>query len=233
MLIERLMKIALLGSEWVLYLLIALSVLSIATMCERFYYLAKRRANLPELRRQLLVHLSEDDLDGARATLTEHKSLEARVVRQALLWVEGGGEAMTDAMESELLMVRKELERGLNFLGTLGNNAPFVGLFGTVLGVILAFHALGDAGKNASQMDHVMASISEALVATGVGLFVALPAVVAYNVIQKRIQDVESDAQSLTKLLTAYVKTRGARTPQSEGELLDSLDKPQLSVSAA
>jgi biopolymer transport protein ExbB/biopolymer transport protein TolQ len=118
---------------------------------------------------------------------------------------------MSDAVDSELSRLKKELERGLNFLGTLGNNAPFVGLFGTVLGVIMAFSALGKNGQNNSAMGGVMSAIAEALVATGVGLFVALPAVVAYNAIQKRIGEVEADAQSLTKLVSAYLKAgRGA-----------------------
>jgi len=76
-----------------------------------------------------------------------------------------------------------------------------------VLGVIISFHALGDAGQNTQAMGGVMSGISEALVATGVGLFVALPAVVAYNAIQKRIGEVESQSLSLTKLITAYVRT--------------------------
>ncbi|HET9958165.1 MAG TPA: MotA/TolQ/ExbB proton channel family protein [Polyangiaceae bacterium] len=209
MLIERLMKVALLGSAWVLYLLIGLSVLSFSVMLERWWFLRKRRDDLVTLRRRVVERLVEQDWAGADDVLGKSQSLEARVVRKALNFRGGGSHAMTDGMESELLLVRKELERGLTLLGTLGNNAPFVGLFGTVLGVIIAFHALGAAGKNTSQMGGVMAGIAEALVATGVGLFVALPAVVAYNVIQKRIADIESDAQSLTKLLTAYVKTQG------------------------
>ena len=80
---------------------------------------------------------------------------------------------MADAVDSELSRIKKELERGTNLLGTLGNNAPFIGLFGTVLGVIIAFSALGEAGQNSSQMGGVMKGIAEALVATGVGLFVA------------------------------------------------------------
>jgi len=211
MLIERLMKVALLGSAWVLYLLLGLSVLSFSAMFERWWFLRKRREDLPVLRSKLVSLLGENDWDGADALLAKSPSLEARVVRQALSFRDGGNEAMTDAMESELLLVKKELERGLTLLGTLGNNAPFVGLFGTVLGVIIAFQALGAAGKNTSQMGGVMAGIAEALVATGVGLAVALPAVVAYNLIQKRIADIESDAQSLTKLLTAYLKAQSQR----------------------
>lgn len=212
MLIERLMKVALLGSEWVLYLLLALSAVSFATMVERWIFLYRRRD--PDLRSRVIERLNADDLPGAEATLKSSRSFQARVVGQALNWVEGGPEAMSDAMESELLLVRKQLERGVTLLGTLGNNAPFVGLLGTVLGVIIAFRALGQSGGNASQMGGVMAGISEALVATGVGLFVALPAVVAYNAIQKKIGDIEADAQSLTKLLTAYVKTRSTTEPR-------------------
>ena len=73
----------------------------------------------------------------------------------------------------------RRLERRLAFLGTLGNNAPFIGLFGTVLGVVHAFAALG--GASGPGADEVMSAIAGALVATAVGLFVAIPAVAAYN----------------------------------------------------
>ena len=210
MLIERLMKVALLGSEWVLYLMLFLSVFSFSTMFERWLFFRRRTDDLVKLRKDLAGALSNDDVEAAEKLLEKSPSLEARVAREGLRWRLGGPEAMTDAVDSELSRLRPELERGTNFLGTLGNNAPFVGLFGTVLGVIIAFHALGQAGQNTSQMGGVMAGISEALVATGVGLFVALPAVVAYNLIQKRIGEIESNSQGLTKLLTAYVKAQKA-----------------------
>ncbi len=206
MLIERLLKVALLGSEWILYLLLGLSVFSIATMVERWRYFARYTGDGEKLRSKLSKLLDEDNLDGAGKLLEASRSVEARVAREALRWAPSGPESMADAVDSELARLKKELERGLNFLGTLGSNAPFIGLFGTVLGVIMAFSALGKSGQNTSAMGGVMAAIAEALVATGVGLFVALPAVVAYNAIQKRIGEVEADAQSLTKLISAYLK---------------------------
>lgn len=223
MLIERLMKVALLGSEWVLYLLLALSVVSFATMFERWLYFRRRRDDLTVVRRKLSERLEAGDVDGSAAVLEASPAIEAKIAREALRWISGGPDAMGDAVESELSQIKKELERGTNLLGTLGNNAPFVGLFGTVLGVIIAFHALGTAGQNTSQMGGVMAGIAEALVATGVGLFVALPAVVAYNVIQKRIGEIEADASSLTKLITAHVKANpslaaAARVSQPDGD---------------
>lgn len=206
MLIERLMKLALLGSEWVLYLLLVLSVVSLSTMVERWIFFARRGGSSEKLRQALVTKLDRADVAGAEQVLAAHESVQSRIARVALRWLSGGPDALADAVEAELARVRAELERGTNLLGTLGNNAPFVGLFGTVLGVIIAFHALGDSGGNAGAMGGVMAGIAEALVATGVGLFVALPAVVAYNLIQKKIGEVEADSAVLVKLISAYAK---------------------------
>lgn len=210
MLIERLLKVALLGSEWVLYLLLALSVVSFSTMFERWIFFRRHTDDLEKLRKELHDRLQAEDRAGAEKLLDTSKSFEARVAREALRWASAGPDAIADVVESELARVKKEVERGLNLLGTLGNNAPFVGLLGTVLGVIIAFNHLGAAGQNSGAMGSVMAGIAEALVATGVGLFVALPAVVAYNVVQKRIGDIETDAVALTKLLTAHLKANPA-----------------------
>jgi biopolymer transport protein ExbB/biopolymer transport protein TolQ len=210
MLIERLLKVALLGSSWVLYFLLALSVVSFATMFERWLFFRRHSDDLEKLRKELHEKLQAEDRTGAEKLLDGSNSFEARVAREALRWASAGPDAIADVVESELARVKKEVERGLNLLGTLGNNAPFIGLFGTVVGVIIAFNQLGSAGQNQGAMGSVMAGISEALVATGVGLFVALPAVVAYNLVQKRIADIETDAVALTKLLTAHLKANPA-----------------------
>lgn len=212
MIVDRLMRVALVGSTWVLYLLFALSIVSFSVMLDRFLFFRRRRDDIDALRKKLKKKLHSGDFDGAESALAASRSIEAEVVKSALAWRSGGPEAVADAIESETARVRKDLERGVNLLGTLGNNAPFVGLFGTVLGVIEAFHQLADQSNKAA-MGNVMAGISEALVATGVGLFVALPAVVAYNVVQKKIGDVESAAAGLGKLITAALKA----TPAVEG----------------
>lgn len=205
--VDNLLKVALLGSAWVLYLLIALSIVSIAAMVERFMYF--RRQDDPELREKLNRALLADDLPGAERTLRESGGIVGEVLVSALRFKGGGAEAVSDAVDSELGRVRPELERGLNLLGTIGNNAPFIGLFGTVIGVIQAFSQLGAAGANkGAAMGNVMSGIAEALVATGVGIFVAIPAVIAYNLLQKRIGEAESRIAALSKLLSAYLKTK-------------------------
>jgi biopolymer transport protein ExbB/biopolymer transport protein TolQ len=217
MIVDRLLRVALAGSTWVLWLLLALSVLSFAAMLERWLFFRRHRDDAGALRARLGKNLAVGDLDGAAETLGKSPSIEARVVLAALAWKRGGPKAVSDAVESELAAAKKELERGTNLLGTLGNNAPFVGLFGTVLGVIEAFHQLS-GGPAKAAMGNVMSGIAEALVATGVGLFVALPAVVAYNIAQKRIGEIETDALSLAKLVTAALHTPEAASTTTSGE---------------
>ena len=101
------------------------------------------------------------------------------------------------------------LERWLAYFGTLGNNAPFIGLFGTVIGVIAAFEALGQHGAAQVASQLVMASIAEALVATAVGILVALPAVVAFNYFQRRVASLLTGTEVLSNLVLAYL----AQTP--------------------
>lgn len=205
MLIEKLLKVALLGSSWVMYLMLVLSVVSIGTMIERWWFFNKRRGDLAELTEKVLACLEQGNDGEARELLRASKTLEAAIIEPALRFIPGGPEAVTDAVESELVSMRQEMERGTTMLGTLGNNAPFIGLFGTVIGVIIAFQNLATNQGNAA-MGSVMAGIAEALVATAVGLFVAIPAVVAFNVIQKRTGEVESNVTAVTKQITAILK---------------------------
>jgi biopolymer transport protein ExbB/TolQ len=204
-LIERLGRVALFGSAWVLYLMLLLSILSIAVMIERIVFFAKHGGDADRLGDKLIERLHADDRAGAEKILKDSSLVEAAVVRRALPWMDGGPASFAEALEAEMGRKRKELERGMTFLGTLGNNAPFIGLFGTVLGVIQSFHQLG-AGQSKEAMGNVMSGISEALIATGVGLVVAIPAVVAFNVAQKRIGEIESNVASIGKQLLALLK---------------------------
>jgi biopolymer transport protein ExbB/TolQ len=203
--IKTLLKLALLGAQWVMWLLIGLSVLSISAMVERWVFFRAAEKDVDELEEKLSDLVERGDLEGARKFLEERKTIEASVLARAIRWASGGAESLADAIDSEMTKKRKELERGLNLLGTLGNNAPFVGLMGTVIGVIQAFNQLG-AGQDKAAMANVMAGIAEALVATGIGLFVAIPAVVAYNVFQKRVTDVEDNVSAVGKSLGALLR---------------------------
>jgi biopolymer transport protein ExbB/TolQ len=188
-----------------MYALLFLSVISIGACIERWWFFRKSSGDGDSLGDKLCDLLEKGNSLGAQKLLDSNTSIEAQVVRRGIRWVDGGPEALADSIESEMMKKRKELERGMNFLGTLGNNAPFIGLFGTVIGVIEAFHQLG-AGQDKAAMGNVMNGIAEALVATGVGLFVAIPAVIAFNVFQKRVASVEDNVAAISKQLTALLK---------------------------
>ena len=132
-------------------------------------------------------------------------------------------------MSGARALQRVKLERRLAYLGTLGNNAPFVGLFGTVIGVVEAFEVLGrqDAVMAASEAaqgmapQEVMAAIAEALVATAVGLFVAIPAVAMYNIFQRRLKSILANTDALGSVLLAHLVASDVKRPlgqPSDGE---------------
>jgi biopolymer transport protein ExbB/TolQ len=236
MLITSLEKFALMGATWVLYVLVAMSMLSIGIMVERWFYFRARAGSTDALADGLLNALKRGDRRAAEELLKNDRSLEAEVLLPVLAWLDGGPDSVSEALESSLIRKRADLERGLTWLGTLGNNAPFLGLFGTVIGIIQAFHMLGSsgAGGNQAAMGNVIVAISEALIATGVGLVVALPAVVGYNLTQKRVSTVENNVQQVGKQLLALLKADdklirefralAEEPPASEAELANALD---------
>jgi biopolymer transport protein ExbB/TolQ len=206
--VKYLLKIAMLGSDWVMYLLLLLSVASIAVMVERWLYFRKYGKGGEELGDALCDLLERGDRAAAEGLLARHAAIEAAILLPALRWSAGGPEALEAAIDGEMQKRKREIESGMTLLSTLGSNAPFVGLMGTVIGVIVAFADLAE-GSSKVQMDKVMGGIAEALVATAVGLFVAIPAVVAYNVFQKMIGDVEDNLSSINKRLCALLATVG------------------------
>lgn len=208
------------GAAWVMWLLVLLSVISVAIMLERGWFYFSLRDDLAKLASQLRDFLRKGDLDGARKRLQASPSAEAAVVMAGLNEADRGAKSAEEAMEGAAALQRIKLERRLAFLGTLGNNAPFIGLFGTVIGVVQAFEALGksdatNASAAAMAPQMVMAAIAEALVATAVGLAVAIPAVVMYNWFSRHAKSILANTEALTRVLMAHLSAieAGAAAP--------------------
>ncbi len=208
--------VATIVSRIVFYVLSGLSVLSIGAILERWWWFRKRRADLAALGKDLETSLRNGQLEEARARLQKDRSVEAAILRESLAWYPAGADSFQEMLAKSIRDQRKGTEQGLLFLGTLGNNAPFIGLFGTVVGIVNAFKGLGSANANA--MGNVMSSIAEALAATAVGILVALPAVIAYNVFQKKSSDVEENALGLGNLVLAVMHARNVGSVPSLGE---------------
>ncbi len=211
------------GAAWVLWLLFALSAASLAVALERAWVFRRTRGDVaalvPELRRLL-----RRDPAAASKLLSGTACVEARVVAAGLDEAERGPKAAEAAMAAALGLERKRLERRLLFLGTVGNNAPFVGLLGTVIGVVGAFQELGTpqalstavTGSSALAPERVMSTIAEALVATAVGLVVAIPAVAIFNYFQARVTAALTDAETLGHVLLAHLQGRSDQAAERE-----------------
>jgi biopolymer transport protein ExbB len=224
--IERLTRLMIdSGAGWVLVVLIALSVLCVAIAIERLLAFRRSQTSLDTLVPQFRKLLRAEDLSGAARVLDDSGSVAGRVVAAGLAEVKLGAAAAEEAMAAALGLERKRLEKRLIFLGTVGNNAPFVGLLGTVIGVIGAFDALGKpnvaangiAAASALAPERVMGSIAEALVATALGLVVAIPAVAVFNYFQTRVAQVLADAETLGHVMLVQLRAAPERTSSSRG----------------
>lgn len=202
---ELLLKFMLkMGAEWVFWLLIVLSLVSVAIMVERLVILRFTRSDLERLQEILGRLVGGAPPEHVVGELQDLPGVEASVVRQGMERWEAGSDAVEEVVIGLMGLERQKLERGVAFLGTIGSNAPFIGLLGTVLGIVKAFN---DLGKNVGGgAEAVMGGISEALVATAVGLLVAIPAVMAYNLFQKQIKQRMSTLTALIHLLLAGLK---------------------------
>lgn len=184
--IARLAALAQWGGEWVIIILALCSIWAVAVMVERLILLQREKKGLREIEAQL----GQRDLASGMAWLKTQNTLAGRMAVSTL--ASGGVKETEHALRNG---EKRRLEQRLIVLGTLGNNAPFVGLFGTVLGVIKSFHDL--AAEAGAGPEVVMQGLSEALVATAVGLAVAIPCVVAYNYCQKTIHDLLGETDDL------------------------------------
>lgn len=193
-----------LGTQWILWLLIGLSIAAVAIIIERSLVLGLTRDDQLALQKELRDLLAYGRVDEARRRLEQSRSFEARIAAAGLL-ANGPGSA-EEKLLSESQLVRLDMERNLAYLGTLGNNAPFIGLLGTVIGIVGAFHQLGDGNSQVSA--GLMSQIGEALIATAIGLLVALPAVASYNLFQRIIVARMGRADALGHDVLSYFKAR-------------------------
>lgn len=179
----------------VLLLLLGLSVWSIGIVLDRRR--TYRKATCGQSSGEIEKWLKLDRMEEVRMWVKDNDTVVAR----SLLTLMEGTESSVDQKEAAFRAFvqnqRLHLEKGLPVLATLGANAPFIGLFGTVLGIIEAFSALSieQAGTNA-----IMASIAEALLATATGLFVAIPAVIAFNIFSARLRTLLQECEAVKNL---------------------------------
>ncbi|TGL62273.1 MotA/TolQ/ExbB proton channel family protein [Leptospira ognonensis] len=190
------------GEELVFLAMTIASIVAFAVFLERLLYFRKTMGKInDEFLTQVRGSLHEKPEITWEAPLT-HTSSYWRFVHFALRQIGLGRKGLDESLEGQILSEKLELEKRLPILNTLGNNAPFIGLLGTVLGVIKAFYGLGTLG--ASGADVVMRSISTALLATAAGLGVAIPVVMANNYFSRKAKVILQNLEILKKEFLAY-----------------------------
>jgi biopolymer transport protein ExbB len=188
---------------WVMWPLILCSVAALAIIGERFWSLQKKYATPPNLVAQAQQWLDRKELDRARIELLRDSSPLGRILAAGLINREHDREIIKEAIEDAGRHVVPELERYLRTLGTIGTISPFLGLLGTVLGMIQMFSGIGTHGVGDPSI--VASGISQALVATATGLFVAIPSLIFYRYFRGRANDLllemEQEAVKLVEIL--------------------------------
>jgi biopolymer transport protein ExbB len=203
----------------VVVILFVLSVYSFGVMIDRFLMYNNARKQSRLFVQQVAGALKDGKLDEAIAIAERNKKSHiAKVVATGLSEFQSASQQVSDAevieaakrgLERSVAIVHAEMKRGLSALATIGSTAPFVGLFGTVVGILNAFK--GIAANKATGLSAVAGGIAEALVTTAFGLLVAVPAVWAYNYFTNKVEafDVEMDNSSM-ELINYFILRRGA-----------------------
>lgn len=208
MLAEKIFSVAHVADQLVLWFLIFLSIMSVGLIIERFIYLRKIAKQSQTVRERAKLALQTNNVADVEELAKNPENLEGRALSLGLRHIkESGTKGLDEMFNSFLLVERPELEKNLNFLATLGSNAPYIGLFGTVLGIMKAFQDLAVSSEAGQQT--VMAGISMALVATAAGLFVAIPAVIFYNYFQKQVKSIIQSLECVKELCMVYAKKKG------------------------
>lgn len=199
-----------LGEDPTAWVMLTLFVLALAVVIERAIILRKNKGKNAELVQILAEKLAPGNNPDIHKLSEEVSAkqygVEGRVAGVTLKGWPYGEEAMKEYSDAAIIAEQRNLEKRLVILSTLGNNVPFIGLLGTVLGIMKAFRDLAIMGDSGPAV--IMKGISEALVATAMGLGVAIPVVLAYNALSKIVRTRISNAQEIATLLRAMRLSR-------------------------
>jgi biopolymer transport protein ExbB len=188
-----------LGESAIFIIMALASVLALAVFVERWIVFRKSISDKSEIFLQnLTLLLRKRNIPEAKELVIQGEdTVYTRFTSYTIERLEENPEGLPDFMQGKILSEKIELEKRLPILNTLGNNAPFIGLLGTVLGVIKAFHNLGTLGNTGAEV--VMRSISTALLATAAGLAIAIPVVMVNNFFSRKMKVILANLEILSR----------------------------------
>ena len=195
--------IEILKTSFTLIILIFCSVISITFTIERWWYFRKCKIDSIKFMQKIENLIEQDSFNEAISLCDKTPLPLTNVIKVGISSHKKDKENIAELMESKKMEERLRMERWLGVLGTLGNTAPFIGLFGTVIGIINAFRALAESGSGGPSI--VAKGIAEALVATAGGLLVAIPSVMVFNYFMRKVKSITTEIEVAMKRLLVYL----------------------------
>jgi biopolymer transport protein ExbB len=187
----------------IMWPMIGASVIALGIVIERFWTLRRDRVSPPNMVQQIRIWVQNNELDEARIRAIYESSLLGRVLAAGLVNRKSSREILKESIQDAGRHTVPELERHLRTLGTIAAIAPFMGLLGTVFGMIAMFSGIGHQGLGDPSV--VADGIAQSLVATASGLIVAIPSLIFYRYFRGRVNDLlldmESEAIRLVEIL--------------------------------
>lgn len=179
-----------------MYILLFCSVVSFTVIVERLIYFGKKSKTKREaLMGEIAALLSKRDIEGAKALCASNKTPLSAVAAAGIELDGKSAEKIANGMDRQISVEVKDLDRSISLLGTIGSTVVYIGLFGTVLGIISSFQKIAQSAAGGGGMETVIAGIAEALICTATGILVAVPSVFAYNLLTKRVDDFAIDME--------------------------------------
>ncbi|EMN44622.1 transporter, MotA/TolQ/ExbB proton channel family protein [Leptospira weilii str. LNT 1234] len=195
------------GETFIFIVMLVASIIALAVGTERILIFRRNLRNTDVVLPILTSEIRKGDFGAVKTVASENPTnIYAKFSQFSTENYEVGHEALSELQEGKIIGERIELENHLPILNTLGNNAPFIGLLGTVLGVIKAFYGLGTLGSTGAEF--VMRSISTALLATAAGLGVAIPVVMANNYFTRKLKIIQANLEILSKEFLASLSRK-------------------------
>lgn len=195
--------------DWpVLLPILICSILVLGVVINKWSYFKKNRRDIAVYMRELNRELETDDLRAAQDTAIRCGGVVGEVIEEAVRIFNEQKKGFSRAFDISATLATRKLESNLTILGTIGGVAPFLGLFGTVVRILLTFKDMAAAG-HAAQAADVMYGIGSALIATAFGLGVAIVAVIFFNLFQSVVKHFENDFNLIKLLFLNYVDSEG------------------------
>ena len=188
----------------IMLVLVLFSFLVVGISLERYFFLKPIYRKSVQAMRKIRAILQSGNLNEIESLAEDTKYPAGQAIASAITHIKkNGSSGLSELFKAVYLQEKPVLEGSISILATIGSNAPFIGLLGTVFGIMRAFHDLGTALQEVGQQT-VMTGISIALLATALGLFVAIPSVMLYNYFRRKTDRILDTMNNVGELCLVY-----------------------------